>query len=159
MAQYSAEPELKCQPEPLCEIVAESHSSAVEQIERGGRSVEGVQFVCSVPEGLTVRVSRFHISMVLTNLIKNGIESHAISLKEMKPGKIDVKVEVIAGEVVVTVSDQGRGIAPGDLAQLREFIPGASSKQKEWPQFRLRDRIRTADLPTVCRITRGAAGH
>ena len=130
MAQYSEEPDLKCLPESLSEIIAEAHGSAVDQIERGGRSVECVQFACSIPEGLTVRVSRFHIAMVLTNLIKNGIEAHAISLKEIKPGKIDVKVEVIGGEVAVTVADQGRGIAPSDLAQLREFIPGSSSKQK-----------------------------
>ena len=130
MAQYATEPELKYQPELLSEIITEAHGSAVDQIERGGRSVEGVQFTYSVHEALTVRLSRFHISMVLTNLIKNGIEAHAISPKEIKPGGVDVKVEVVADEVVVTVSDQGRGIAPSDLAQLREFIPKGSSKQK-----------------------------
>ena len=130
MAQYSAEPEIKYQPEVLSEIVAEAHSSAVEQIERGGRSVEGVTFTHEVPEGLTVSVSRFHIAMVLTNLIKNGIEAHAVSPREMRPGGVHVKVEIVAEEVAITVSDKGRGIAVDDLTQLREFIPGASSKRK-----------------------------
>jgi len=130
MARYAAEPKLECASESLSEIIAEAHASAVEQIERGGRSVEGVEYVCSIPDGLMLRLSRFHISMVMTNLIKNGIEAHAVSATEMKLGRVDVKVDVVGDDVVVIVADSGRGIAPGDLAQLREFIPGASSKPK-----------------------------
>lgn len=130
MAKYAAEPKLKCASESLAEIIAEAHASAVKQIEISGRSVDGVKFSCLVSEEITVRVSRFHIAMVLTNLIKNGMEAHAISPKEMKTGMVVVTAEVSPDEVIVTVSDAGRGVSPSELAQLREFVPGGSSKEK-----------------------------
>jgi signal transduction histidine kinase len=130
MTQYTADPKLELQSESIAEIVEEARASAVGQIERGGRPVAGVECVFSIPDGLTVRVSRFHILMVFTNLIKNGIESHAISPTEMKRGCVQISAQLIGNELVISVIDQGRGIAPGDLAQLREFIPGGSSKPK-----------------------------
>lgn len=130
MARYAADPNLEFHPESIKEIVIEACSSAVEQIEQGRRSVEDVECTFSIPSDLTVRISRFHILMVLTNLIKNGIESHAISPNEMKRGGVQIRAELVGSELVVTVTDQGRGISPSDLAQLREFIPGGSSKRK-----------------------------
>jgi signal transduction histidine kinase len=130
MAKYSAEPELRCQNESLAEVVAEAHRSALEQILQSGRSYEGVKFTSSVPEGLSFQFSRFHIEMVLTNLIKNGIEAHAVSNTEAMPGSVHVEARISGDEVEVTVLDCGRGIDPNDLVQLREFIPGASSKRK-----------------------------
>jgi len=49
----------------------------------------------------------------------------------MKPGFVFVEVATQESWMVVTVSDGGCGIAPGDLAKLREFIPGGSSKRRD----------------------------
>lgn len=130
MAQYSADPNLEFHPESIAEIVVDACASAVEQIENEGRHTKDVECTFSIPKDLMVRISRFHILMMLTNLIKNGIESHAISPNEMKRGGVRISAELVRSELVVTVSDQGRGISPSDLAQLREFIPGGSSKRK-----------------------------
>jgi len=130
MDKYSEPLTITIVPEPLAEIVREAQASAVALIQEDGRTVTGVDLSAALPEGLVVPMSRFHIAMVLTNLIKNGIEAHAISPTEMNKGFISVTAEQQGGDVVVTVADGGRGIAPADLTKLREFIPGGSAKRK-----------------------------
>jgi signal transduction histidine kinase len=130
MAQYSAEPEIKRQSESLSVLISESCTAALEQIGKSGRNLSSMKILQDVPDNIFVEVSRFHIVMVLTNLVKNGVEAHAVSPTEMKPGTVRVAAKLADGCVLVAVSDTGRGIAPADLAQLREFIPGSSSKNK-----------------------------
>lgn len=132
MGKYSEPLDITVGPESLAEIIRASVASAVAQIQAEGRSVEGVRLPeVTIPDQVHVRVSRYHLEMVLTNLIKNGIQSHAISATEMKPGFVSVEATIQENAVVVTVTDGGRGIAPADLAKLREFIPGGSSKRKD----------------------------
>ena len=131
MAKYSEPLTITISPEPLAEIIREAQVSAVAQIQEGGRTAKGVRLTTSIPDAVVVPVSRFHIAMVLTNLIKNGIEAHAVSATEMSKGYVSVDAQILDGDVVVTVADAGRGIAPADLTKLREFIPGASSKRKK----------------------------
>jgi len=130
MDKYSEPLTITIVPEPLAEIIREAQASAVALIQEDGRTVKRVALSVSVAEELVVPMSRFHISMVLTNLIKNGIEAHAVSPTEMSKGCVSVTAEQQEGDVVITVTDGGRGIAPADLAKLREFIPGGSSKRK-----------------------------
>jgi signal transduction histidine kinase len=130
MTKYSEPLTITVAPEPLAEIIREARASAVAQIEEGGRTVTGVKLTAKIPESVNLQVSRFYIVMALTNLIKNGIEAHAISPTEMNTGFVAVEAQIRGGDVVVTVSDGGRGIAPVDLAKLREFIPGGSAKRR-----------------------------
>lgn len=130
MATYSEEPELKLSVESVREMVTSAHKSAEAQLASDDRSFENVSFEATIPRGLTARVSKFHLQMVLTNLIKNGIESHAVSEKEVKPGIVRVNAHLSGDDLLIEVSDQGRGITPEDLAQLLEFIPGGSAKKK-----------------------------
>lgn len=130
MATYSEEPELKLSVESVREMVTSAHKSAEAQLASDERSFENVSFEAMIPRGLTARVSKFHIQMVLTNLIKNGIESHAVSEKEVKTGTVRVNAQRSGDDLLIEVSDQGRGITPDDLAQLMEFIPGGSAKKR-----------------------------
>jgi len=132
MSKYSEPLDFAVVPEPLAEIVRAAFASAVGQIESDGRSVDGVVLSDGgIPEAVMVPVSRYHIEMVLTNLVKNGILAHAVSATEMKPGYVRVEAAIDGGEVVVSVRDGGRGISPTDLAKLREFIPGGSSRRRD----------------------------
>ena len=132
MAKYSEPLDITVAPESLGEIIKVSIASAEAQIIDDGRSIDGVKLPeVKIPDEVFVSVSRYHLEMVITNLIKNGIQSHAISSTEMKPGFVSVDVAIHENAVIVTISDGGRGITPADLAKLREFIPGGSSKRKD----------------------------
>ena len=122
MAKYSEPLTITISPEPLAEIIREAQVSAVAQIQEGGRTAKGVRLTTSIPDAVVVPVSRFHIAMVLTNLIKNGIEAHAVSATEMSKGYVSVDAQILDGDVVVTVADAGRGIAPADLTKLLSLI-------------------------------------
>lgn len=130
MATYSEEPELKLSVESVREMVSAAHKSAEAQLVPSGRSFEKVTFEAVIPRGLTARVSKFHLQMVLTNLIKNGIEAHALSDRDVKSGRVRVTAKCNAEDLLIEVQDEGRGIAPDDLAQLLEFIPGGSAKKR-----------------------------
>lgn len=130
MDKYSEPLTITVTPEPIAEIIREAQASAVTLVENDRRTVKGVKLSVDAPESLVVPLSRFHIVMVLTNLIKNGIEAHAVSATEVSAGFVSVEVMQQGSDVVIAVADGGRGLSPADLIKLREFIPGGSSKRK-----------------------------
>ena len=130
MGAYAEDLDLVLQFEDIADIVKRACASAYDQVQKQGRNIGVIDFNVAIPDGLSAPVSMFHFEMVLTNLIKNGIESHAISPKELRPGSISVEAHIESHWLTLTVRDTGKGIAPGDLAKLREFIPGGSSKRR-----------------------------
>lgn len=130
MRKYSEDLTLKKSPESIREILDEAVASAREQLESQGRDVGSVKCIVEAPGDLTVPVSRFHLSMVVTNLAKNGIEAHAISPTEMANGQIELYAMIEGDWLLIRVTDSGKGIGVGDLVKLREFIPGGSSKRR-----------------------------
>jgi signal transduction histidine kinase len=67
--------------------------------------------------------------MVLTNLVKNGIQAHAVSDRRLGEGRVVIGIERGEDGVMIKISDKGRGVAPGDLQKLVQFIPGGTSKR------------------------------
>lgn len=130
MDKYSEPLTLTLVSEPIAGLIREAQASAVTLVENDRRVVKGVELSVDAPEDLVVPLSRFHMMMVLTNLIKNGIEAHAISATEIRPGFVSVEVVQQGADAIIVVTDGGRGISPNDLTKLREFIPGGSSKRK-----------------------------
>ena len=130
MTQYSEDLSLALEPEGIAAILHESVESAADQIERQGRSARSVECVVEAPDDLIVPVSRFHLVMSITNLIKNGIEAHALSATEMKPGAVRVTAKIKGDSLEISVEDTGKGITPSDLVKLQGFIPGGSSKRR-----------------------------
>lgn len=130
MRQYSEDLALKKAPESILEILNESVASARDQLHSQQRDAGPVECVVDAQEDLIVPVSRFHLSMVVTNLAKNGIEAHAVSPHEMRTGRVRLSAANEGDWLVIRVEDVGKGIAAGDLIKLREFIPGGSSKRR-----------------------------
>ncbi len=130
MSDYSEDLALKLKPEHIRELCQESVKSAIDQLKSHGRETHGVECKVEVPHDLVFDVSRFHIAMVLTNLIKNGIEAHAVSPTSVKPGQVTITAGVRNQCLEITVHDTGKGVEPRDLKKLREFIPGGSSKKR-----------------------------
>ena len=129
MQAYSEDLSLTLRSENMSEIAKEAALSAREQVLRLTPQAEVVAVNFHIPGELLASVSRYHLTMVLTNLIKNGIEAHALSPKAYQPGTVTVRANREGEWIVIEVADTGRGIDPSDLAKLQEFIPGGSAKQ------------------------------
>ena len=129
MDAYSSPLDIRLQAEDLVEMVHESISAARDQIEKEGVDPEPVECVVEAADPVIIQVSRFHIAMVLTNLVKNGIQAHAVSDKRLGEGRVGIRIERCEDGVTIKLSDKGRGVAPGDLQKLVQFIPGGTSKR------------------------------
>ena len=91
-----------------CDFVA----MALEGI-RGFAESREVVLEQEVPEGLpSIRVDFDRMVQVVTNLVSNAIKFSPVG------GRVGVSGRVTGGEVELSVSDQGRGIAPEDLTRL-----------------------------------------
>jgi signal transduction histidine kinase len=128
MEAYSRDLELKWLSEDLVELVQESVAAAHEQVRLEGKDPTPVECTVQAPASIIASVSRFHFAMVLTNLIKNAIQSHAVSDKELRAGRVLIEMSVADESVRIAISDTGRGISPTDLQKLLDFVPGGSSK-------------------------------
>jgi signal transduction histidine kinase len=65
---------------------------------------QGFAVDCAVPPELAVRADRDQLGRVLSNLARNAVEAGAHSLR--------IAAESAAGEVAITVADDGPGLAP-----------------------------------------------
>lgn len=129
MDTYSSPLDIRLQAEDLVELIHESISAARDQIEKEGVDHAPVECVVEAVDPVIMQVSRFHIVMVLTNLVKNGIQAHAESDRRLGKGRVAIGVERGKGGVMIKISDKGRGMTPGDLQKLVQFIPGGTSKR------------------------------
>lgn len=129
MEVYSSPLDIRVQPEDLVEMAFEAITAAREQVEKGG--VDSASVACDVeaPESVIVPVSRYHIAMALTNLVKNGIQAYAAPDSKFGEGRVLIRISKDADCVTITVADGGCGIAPGDLQNLVQFIPGGTAKR------------------------------
>ncbi|NLS95738.1 MAG: DUF1559 domain-containing protein [Planctomycetaceae bacterium] len=65
----------------------------------------------------------------ISNLIKNAYEAFAVSLTEFKPGTIRVIARPIDPErLEIIIEDDGQGLSRADLAEVRRFVPGGTTK-------------------------------
>jgi len=129
MDAYSSPLDIRLQAEDLVEMAHEAISAARDQVEKEGVDSGPVECVVEANEPVVIQVSRFHIAMVLTNLVKNSIQAHAISDKRLGDGRVVIRIQRNEDGVTIRLSDSGRGVAPGDLQKLVQFIPGGTSKR------------------------------
>jgi signal transduction histidine kinase len=128
MEAYSRDIDLDWRPEDLVELAKESVAAARDQVLKEGKSPDPVECAVVSNASLILPISRFHFAMVLTNLIKNAIQSHAISETILRPGRVAIEISRSEDGVRITIADSGRGIAPGDLQKLLDFVPGGTAK-------------------------------
>lgn len=82
-----------------------------------------------------VRVSRVHVVNALLNVIKNGWE--AIEMAERPEGRVEIETQIVGDEVAIRVRDNGCGIPASSLGEVRQFIPGRTSKRNKGTGFGL----------------------
>ena len=77
---------------------------------------------------LTLKMARHQIVVAMANVLTNSVESFTQGNGRLRPGTITMVTEVVNGSARITVADDGVGIPPEDLRELREFMPGRTSK-------------------------------
>lgn len=121
----------------LAEVVAESASIVQDNMAAASRDTAAVVFSATVPESIIVRVARHQIVVAFTNLIKNAYEALADDTGQFTSGRVEVQAELIGDDVRVMLRDNGQGLAPDDLRELRQFIPGRTTKKNRGTGFGL----------------------
>jgi len=109
--------------ERLLPVIEEAVAMARESLAGTGRDPSVVFVRIDVPEGLGVEMARRHIVGAVANVVKNAIESYASGLATFHTGGVHIAARLSeADRVEVTVED--------DLEQLRQFIPGRTTKRQ-----------------------------
>ncbi len=88
----------------------------------GGKGVEIIEQLEELPD---ININQELISWVIENLIKNSLEA-----VDPKAGRIFVKTYSNQKHVVISVSDNGKGIPAAN--QKRIFEPGFSTRKRGW---------------------------
>lgn len=104
--------------EPIREVVAYFRL----RLPGAGKGVEIIEQYSELPH---ININRELIAWVIENLLKNSLEA-----VDPRNGKIFVRAECRNKKVAVSVSDNGRGIAPS--IQKLIFSPGFSTKKRGW---------------------------
>ena len=128
MEAYSRDLELSPQAEDLLDLLTECIAAARDQVRVEGKDSSPVECEVRAPDSLVFPVSRFHFAMVLTNLIKNAMQSHALSDSQLRAGSVVIDMIKSDDGVRISITDTGRGMSPGDLRKLLDFVPGGTSK-------------------------------
>ncbi len=124
--------------ERLADIVNEAHGAVLDTLSATGRNAQCVTAKMDVPEKLTIDVARCDMLRALMNLIKNAYESHATGPDTFTPGHVWVTArEVSEDRIEIVFRDDGMGLPPEELAEVRRFVPGGTSKKSYGTGFGL----------------------
>ena len=116
--------------ERLADIVNESHGIVLDAFRAYGRDPVSVRMAIDVPERLTVDVARHQFVRAVTNVIKNAYEAFATDPQTFGEGEIRVWARLVDDErLELVVEDKGMGMSPEELADVRRFVPGGTSKK------------------------------
>lgn len=130
MTEYARPLSSERRRERLAAIVRDAHRLAREAV--GPDKVAVVNCEIDVPQEMTVEVVRHLIVMALANVLKNAYEAI-----DAAGGAIEIGGSTNGRSAIVTVSDSGHGLDASDLDDLREFVPGRTSKKNSGTGFGL----------------------
>jgi signal transduction histidine kinase len=106
--------ELRPRPVELGQIIGHAAEAVRPLIESGGHSFE-----VSVPEGLRVEVDPTRIEQVITNLLTNAAKYTP------RGGRISIAGQLDGDQAVISVRDNGIGVAPEMLSRIFELFTQA----------------------------------
>lgn len=112
----------KLRPERVAELLEESVTYLEHRAQSQGRDI---RFVRRMGEEGQALLNRDLFGWAVENIIKNSIDAI-----EAGPGLIEVALVQTAGRLDITISDNGRGIAPKH--QRKIFTPGFTTKTMGW---------------------------
>lgn len=129
MRLYSQLPPEKRHTELLAGMVQESLAMVQSEFRGTGRSRRGVKVSVHVPPDLALPVFRAQVILAVRNLIKNAYEAVLAQKPRSTTGKITIEACQQGKWAVLRVEDNGMGLNEQELGNVRQFIPGNTSKQ------------------------------
>jgi len=116
--------------ERLADVVQEAHAMVLDAFRATNRDASEVCIKIDVPENLTLEVSRHQIVRAVSNVLKNAYEAFADDPQTFRSGVVTLSARPVDGErVEIVVSDNGMGLSGDELAEVRRFVPGGTSKK------------------------------
>lgn len=116
--------------ERLLDVVREAHGMVMDTFRATGRDPAGVTIALDVPESLTVEMSRYQVVRAISNILKNAYEAFATDPRTFAAGQVHLQARPVNGDrIEILVRDNGMGLSPDELADVRRFVPGRTSKK------------------------------
>ncbi len=138
MRTYSQLTPQKRHRERMADLVQEAHDMVLDAFKATGRDPAKVEVSFDILPNLTFDVSRHQIVRAIGNVLKNAYESFAIDPQVFGAGKVRLEARSIDnewGEIIVC--DNGIGLSEEELAEVRRFVPGGTSKKTHGTGFGL----------------------
>lgn len=130
MRDYTQAPTRERATEKVLDLAVEAGEMVQAEFAAMGREHSPVKVAGRIPKDLVVHVSRDRIVLALRNLIKNAYDAFMIDEVSFNPGTIEITACGGANGVRISIKDDGMGLNAEELENVRQFVPGRSSKAK-----------------------------
>lgn len=138
MSLYSQATPAERRRERLADVVNDAHGMVTDIFKATERDPENVSVDISVPENITIEISRHQIVVAIANVLKNAYEAFATGPDSFGGGAIEIVArDVNAERIEIIVKDNGMGLNAEELDKVRAFTPGGTSKKKHGTGFGL----------------------
>lgn len=112
----------------VADLLTEARSIVSENLKARNINPRKVALTVSVPPDLSVKVSRVHVVTAIINVLKNAYDFLPAD-GEGPDGHIQVRVTRESGLVHIVVQDSGQGIPAANLDEVRQCLPGRTSRR------------------------------
>lgn len=112
----------------VADLLTEARSIVSENLRARNINPRKVALTVSVPPDLSVKVSRVHVVTAIINVLKNAYDFLPAD-GEGPDGHIQVRVTRESGLVHIVVQDSGQGVPAADLDEVRQCLPGRTSRR------------------------------
>ncbi len=128
MRLYSQVPPKARHTELLSGMVQEALSMVQSEFSATGCNTDGIEVSLRVPADLALPASRAQVVLACRNLIKNAHEAILVDDSRHGRGSIQIWAVQDGAWVELRVEDDGMGLSEQELSDVRQFIPGKTSK-------------------------------
>lgn len=115
--------------ERIADVVGEAVALAVDHFRACHFDVSMITLRVNVPDTLAAPMSRMSMVLALRNLVKNAYEAHMTQPGTFTAGHVEVSASMGDDHLAILIIDGGSGLAAEELAQLRQMVPGRTSKR------------------------------
>lgn len=112
----------------VADLLTEARSIVSENLKARNINPRKVALDVVVPPDLTVKVSRVHVVTAIVNVLKNAYDFLPAD-GEGPHGQIQVRVTQKAKQAQIVVQDSGQGIPVANLDEVRQCLPGRTSRR------------------------------
>lgn len=136
MRNYSQPIPAERPPVLVADLLTEARSIVSADLAARGISTRRVRLEVTAPPELQVKASRVHIVAAILNTLRNAYEALPCLIDGLE-GQVFIDVSVHDRKVLIAVRDTGIGIPAADLKELRQCLPGRTSKRPTGTGFGL----------------------